>query len=414
MLVHLERPDRAQPGADWWPTPGSPARWRWRKTYGLPRVADLPLLQILRAAFRLRVAALRRERIGDARRLRHLLRQQPLEPRAQRPGQRVSRSPSLTRRTRTPANPSCSRCRIPLGIKGNLGGVLTPNGFQAWPTPQYLQSWNLTVEREIGNAIADRSRLRGLEGHAPGPEVQHQPAVPRARHARWAPASRAPSAASTTSTTTPSAATPSTTRPSSRLRKRISRGFFYRINYVLQQVHRLRPRRSPTPPTAASARRRTARCLRLRARALGLGPRPQPDHAVHVRAAPGPQPRSCATGRFPAPAASRPARRFTLLVVQLAARPGRSQPARPHRQRHAAESRPRTCGTTRSAFPHGAQRRLPLRHVRPQHSGRPGPAGLEHVHHQAAPASGALHRCSSGSKRSTRSTTRTSTCPIRT
>ena len=52
----------------------------------------------------------------------------------------------------------------PTGTKGNLGGVNTPNGFQAWPTPQYLQSWNLTVEREIGKAMGIEIAYVGSKG----------------------------------------------------------------------------------------------------------------------------------------------------------------------------------------------------------------------------------------------------------
>jgi hypothetical protein len=52
----------------------------------------------------------------------------------------------------------------PTGTKGNLGGVNTPNGFQAWPTPQYLQSWNLTVEREIGKSMGLEVAYVGSKG----------------------------------------------------------------------------------------------------------------------------------------------------------------------------------------------------------------------------------------------------------
>jgi hypothetical protein len=42
----------------------------------------------------------------------------------------------------------------PLGVSSKLDGVLTPNGFNCIRPPRYLQSWNLTVEREIGHATA--------------------------------------------------------------------------------------------------------------------------------------------------------------------------------------------------------------------------------------------------------------------
>src|SRR5262249_42170762 len=50
------------------------------------------------------------------------------------------------------SKPELLTLQSPLGVKANLNGVLTPNGFQAYPTPQYLQSWNLTVEREVGKS----------------------------------------------------------------------------------------------------------------------------------------------------------------------------------------------------------------------------------------------------------------------
>ena len=42
--------------------------------------------------------------------------------------------------------------------------MLTPNGFQAYSTPQYLQSWNMTVEREIGNSMAVEVSYTGSKG----------------------------------------------------------------------------------------------------------------------------------------------------------------------------------------------------------------------------------------------------------
>ena len=59
----------------------------------------------------------------------------------------------------------------PLGTKANLNGVLTPNGFQAYSTPQYLQSWNLTVEREIGKAVALELSYVGSKGTHMGRKV---------------------------------------------------------------------------------------------------------------------------------------------------------------------------------------------------------------------------------------------------
>jgi hypothetical protein len=52
----------------------------------------------------------------------------------------------------------------PLGTSATLGGVLTPNGYQTWPTPQYLQAWNLTVERELGKSVAVEAAYIGSKG----------------------------------------------------------------------------------------------------------------------------------------------------------------------------------------------------------------------------------------------------------
>ena len=62
------------------------------------------------------------------------------------------------------STPSMLTLQNPLGVKGNLAGVLTPNGFQTWPTPQYLQSWNLTVERELGRGSAVEIAYVGSKG----------------------------------------------------------------------------------------------------------------------------------------------------------------------------------------------------------------------------------------------------------
>jgi len=62
------------------------------------------------------------------------------------------------------SNPGLLTLQSPLGTKANLNGVLTPNGYQAYPTPQYLQSWNLTVEREIGKSMAVEVAYIGSKG----------------------------------------------------------------------------------------------------------------------------------------------------------------------------------------------------------------------------------------------------------
>lgn len=62
------------------------------------------------------------------------------------------------------SKPELLTLQNPLGVKGNLNGVLTPNGFQVEPTPQYLQSWNLTVEREIRQTVAIEVAYVGSKG----------------------------------------------------------------------------------------------------------------------------------------------------------------------------------------------------------------------------------------------------------
>ncbi|HTM49857.1 MAG TPA: carboxypeptidase regulatory-like domain-containing protein [Bryobacteraceae bacterium] len=61
-------------------------------------------------------------------------------------------------------NPALLTLQNPLGTKGNLNGVLTPNGIQSNPSPSYLQSWNLTVEREIGWESAVEISYVGSKG----------------------------------------------------------------------------------------------------------------------------------------------------------------------------------------------------------------------------------------------------------
>jgi outer membrane receptor protein involved in Fe transport len=52
----------------------------------------------------------------------------------------------------------------PLGVSTKLDGVLTPNGMQLRPDAAYLQSWNLTLEREIGKAMAVEVAYIGSKG----------------------------------------------------------------------------------------------------------------------------------------------------------------------------------------------------------------------------------------------------------
>jgi len=52
----------------------------------------------------------------------------------------------------------------PLGVSSKLDGILTPNGMELHPAAAYLQSWNLTIEREIGKAMALEIGYVGSKG----------------------------------------------------------------------------------------------------------------------------------------------------------------------------------------------------------------------------------------------------------
>jgi len=128
--------------------------------------------------------------------------------------------------------PEALTLQNPTGTKLNLGGVNTPNGFQLYPTPQYLQSWNLTFEREIAPSVAVEVAYVGSKGTHLGRKYNiNQPfRIPELR--------------------LPGGGFP---RPYDgfndidyygfgfnssynagivTLRKRFARGFFYRVNYV--------------------------------------------------------------------------------------------------------------------------------------------------------------------------------------
>jgi len=117
----------------------------------------------------------------------------------------------------------------PTGATPSVDGVLTPSGFQSHPTPQYLQGWNLTVERELGKESAVEIAYIGSKGthliHAyninmPYRLAQYQPNFPRPYKAfndinYYGFGFNSIYSAGTIT-----------------IRKRFARGVFYRVNYV--------------------------------------------------------------------------------------------------------------------------------------------------------------------------------------
>lgn len=135
---------------------------------------------------------------------------------------------TLNKNTTTP---SLLTLQNPLGVKGSLNGVLTPNGFQAQPTPQYLQSWNLTIEREIGREIALEISYVGSKGTHLGRKFNiNQPLrVPSLRVGTTFPR---PIAGFNDINYYTFGGNSSYNSGTITLRRRSARGFFYRLNYV--------------------------------------------------------------------------------------------------------------------------------------------------------------------------------------
>ena len=101
------------------------------------------------------------------------------------------------------------------------------NGYEIHQSTPYLQSWNLTVERQFGSSAVEVGILR-LQGHAPEPVQQHQSGTEHAglSHIRdlgainyyFFESNSSYNAASIT------------------LRRRFVRGFFYSANYVYSKT----------------------------------------------------------------------------------------------------------------------------------------------------------------------------------
>ncbi|MCL4401318.1 MAG: TonB-dependent receptor, partial [Acidobacteria bacterium] len=130
------------------------------------------------------------------------------------------------------SKPELLTLQNPLGTKVNLNGVLTPNGFQAYPTPAYLQSWNLTVEREIGKAMALEAAYVGSKGTHLGRKYNYNMPFRRPElrpsgggFPRPVPGFNDIDYYSFGSNSSYNAAILT-------LRKRMARGFFYRAHYV--------------------------------------------------------------------------------------------------------------------------------------------------------------------------------------
>ena len=129
------------------------------------------------------------------------------------------------------SKPELLTLQNPLGTKQNLAGVLTPNGFQTYSTPQYLQSWNLTVEREIGKSMALEVAYIGSKGTHMGRKFNiNQPyRVPEMRVNGSFPR---PISGFNDLDYYSFGGNSSYNAGMITLRKRMARGFFYRLNYV--------------------------------------------------------------------------------------------------------------------------------------------------------------------------------------
>ena len=129
------------------------------------------------------------------------------------------------------SKPELLTLQNPLGIKGNLNGVLTPNGFQAYPTPQYLQAWNLTIERELGKAMALEIAYIGSKGTHLGRKYNiNQPF--RDPSLRVGSSFPRPISGFNDIDYYSFGSNSSYNAGIVTLRKRLARGFFYRLNYV--------------------------------------------------------------------------------------------------------------------------------------------------------------------------------------
>jgi hypothetical protein len=148
---------------------------------------------------------------------------------------------------RNTTRPELLTLQNPLGIRGNLNGVLTPNGFQVKPTPQYLQSWNLTVER-WRSGMSARKELTLVESTT----STNRSAC---RACEWEPLFRGPSPASTTSITIASEVT-RVTSPGCSLFASAPPAACSTGSITCTASRLTGRRRSPTPRTAASGSRR--------------------------------------------------------------------------------------------------------------------------------------------------------------
>jgi len=117
----------------------------------------------------------------------------------------------------------------PQGVTPTTDGVLTPNGFQAHLTPAYLQSWNLTVEREVGGGTAVEIAYVGSKGTHLGRiyDVNQWYRLPE-----YAPNYPSPYPGFNAVNYFGFGFNSVYNAGIITIRKRITRGFFYRVNYV--------------------------------------------------------------------------------------------------------------------------------------------------------------------------------------
>jgi len=117
----------------------------------------------------------------------------------------------------------------PQGVTPSTDGVLTPNGFQAHATPAYLQSWNLTVEREVGKGTGLEIAYVGSKGTHLGRiyDINQWYRLPE-----YAPNYPSPFPGFNAVNYFGFGFNSIYNAGIISLRKRITRGFFYRVNYT--------------------------------------------------------------------------------------------------------------------------------------------------------------------------------------
>ena len=221
--------------------------------------------------------------------------------------------------------------------------VVSVYGLQLQAPNPYTQSWNLTVEREIGQRIGVGGGLYRLEGHAPEPPGQYQPTLsPRRRRMPLTfPVPIRNGAPSTTSTFDLNSIY---NAASFTFRRRFVEQLLLPGQLCLRQVDR-RGFDISTIPASQDPRN-----MRLERGRSDLDVGHSFTMAFSWQAPRGDTISCCGAGNWRAPES--PARAFRALDgEQREPEPGPGQPAQPHRQRDLPDPTPSNIGTMSARFP---------------------------------------------------------------